>query len=284
MESSERGILLHRQLQQMLSSIADEGKSFRSLSFEEFKGYDPYESENIDYLSIPGSGHPFWRVDLDTLYHPSDGKKNVLEKFLEAEKLNINIKTNPHLFEHEFRDQVITEQNIDEPSRSFKIRGKIDRIDIDTEKTFFTVTDYKTSKGASHKEIENGLSLQLPLYLRIAEDILRLHIGSELEGVGAFYHKLTGKEAGKEQVLLVKEYAEAVFENLGKRTKGIKTKEELEAIIETTIRYANDYIDGMTRGEFPLVREDGTSACTYCDYKRACRIYEARENGVLRKV
>ena len=286
MESSERGILLHRQLQKMLASIGDEGKNFRLLSADEFKSYDPYSGEKLDdLLSKPGARHPFWRIDLDTLYNPPDGRKGVLDKFLDAEKRNDAIKTYPILFEQGFENQVVTEQNGDEPGRSFKIRGKIDRIDIDSERTFYTVTDYKTSKGASTGEINKGLSLQLPLYLRIAEDILRLHIGSELEGVGAFYHKLTGKEAGKEQALLLKEYAERAFEDIGRKRKGIiETKEELQSVIETTIRYANDYIDGMTRGEFPLVREDGTSACTYCDYKRACRIYEARENGVLRKV
>ncbi len=286
MESSERGVLLHRQLQKMLATIGEQGKNFRSLSFDEFKSYDPYSGEKLDdLLSKPGARHPFWRIDLDTLYNPPDGRKGVLDKFLEAEQRNDAIKTYPVLFEQGFESQVVTEQNGDEPGRSFKIRGKIDRIDIDSENTFYTVTDYKTSKGASKKEIENGLSLQLPLYLRIAEDILRLHIGSELEGVGAFYHKLTGKEVGKEPALLIRDYAAKTYVEISKsKKKGIaESPEELEAIIETTIRYANDYIDGMTRGEFPLVREDGTSACTYCDYKRACRVYEAKENGTLRR-
>lgn len=286
MESSERGILLHRQLQKMLVSIGEEGKNFRSLSFDEFKRYDPYSGEKLDdLLSKPGARHPFWRIDLDTLYDPPEGRKGVLDKFLEAEQRNDAIKTFPVLFEQGFENQVVTEQIGDEPGRSFKIRGKIDRIDIDSENTYYTVTDYKTSKGASKKEIENGLSLQLPLYLRIAEDILRSYIGSELEGVGAFYHTLTGKEAGKEPALLIRDYAAKTYVEISKsKKKGIaESPEELESIIETTIRYANDYIDGMTRGEFPLVREDGTSACTYCDYKRACRIYEAKENGTLRK-
>jgi ATP-dependent helicase/nuclease subunit B len=286
MESSERGILLHRQLQKMLTSISEEGKNFRLLSADEFKSYDPYRGEKLDdLLSKPGARHPFWRIDLDTLYDPPEGRKGVLDKFLEAEQRNDLIKTHPVLFEQGFENQVVTEQSGDEPGRSFKIRGKIDRIDIDSDNTFYTVTDYKTSKGASKKEIENGLSLQLPLYLRIAEDILRLYIGSELEGVGAFYHKLTGKEAGKEPALLIRDYAAKTYVEISKsKKKGIaESPEELQSIIETTIRYANDYIDGMTRGEFPLVREDGTSACTYCDYKRACRIYEAKENGTLRK-
>jgi ATP-dependent helicase/DNAse subunit B len=285
MESSERGVLLHRQLQKMLTSIGEEGKNFRSLSFNEFKSYDPYSGEKLDdLLSKPGARHPFWRIDLDTLYTPPEGRKGVLDKFLEAEKRNEAITTSPILFEHGFENQVVTEQSGDEPGRSFKIRGKIDRIDIDSENSFYTVTDYKTSKGAGTGEISKGLSLQLPLYLRIAEDILRLHIGSELEGVGAFYHKLTGKEAGKDPALLIRDYAAKTYVEITKsKKKGIaESPEELESIIETTIRYANDYIDGMTRGEFPIVREDGTSACTYCDIKRACRIYEARENGALR--
>jgi ATP-dependent helicase/nuclease subunit B len=280
MESSERGILLHRQLQKMLEKISEEGKDFREMNIAEFKSYDPYSGEALEtLLSQPGARHPFWRIDLDTLYSPAEVGKGVLDKFLEAEQKNKDIKTHPVLFEKEFERSVI-----DDEGRTFKIRGKIDRIDIDSDNSFYTVTDYKTSRGAEQKDIKNGLSLQLPLYLRIAEDLLKMHVGSELAGVGAFYHKLTGKESGKEPALLLRDYADKAFEQISKsKKKGIiESAEELESVIATTIRYANSYIDGITRGEFPLVREDGTETCKHCDYKRACRLYEAQENGTLR--
>lgn len=285
MESYERGNLLHYQLEKMLSAIRDRGIDFRTLTLEEFKEYDPYNGETTDHLSEAGTRHPFWRVDLDALYDPPEGRAGVLQKFLEAEKSNPNIVTKPILFEKKFEDQVIKDKTVGDDQRSFRLRGAIDRIDVDSGNTFFTVTDYKTSKGATKKDIENGVSLQLPLYLRVAEDILRTHLGSELQGVGAFYHTLTGTDTGKSPALLLRDYAERTYKSITNTTKvGIAdSPEELDAMISTTIRYANDYIDGMTRGEFPLVREDGTAACKYCDYKRACRKNEAQEHGTLRK-
>ena len=44
---------------------------------------------------------------------------------------------------------------------------------MDEASGIFSVTDYKSGKSASSKDIKEGMSLQLPLYLRIAEDLLR---------------------------------------------------------------------------------------------------------------
>lgn len=287
MEASERGVLLHKELHEMLAAISAKGKDFREMEYAEFVSYDPYGGKGREaLLARPGASHPFWRIDLDTLYEP-EGRKNVLEKFLDAEKANKAIETKPLLLEEEFTAVRITEPAPDDGSeaRSFRIRGKIDRIDANDDRSFFIVTDYKTSRSVDINEIRSGKSLQLPLYLRVAEDLLRAHLGADIEGVGAFYHTLTGKEAGKKNAFVLKEYAEKVFEKIGKKRKGfIETKEELADIIETTIRFAADYIDGITRGEFPLAKkEDVETVCKYCPYKRACRLNEAMENGALRQ-
>jgi ATP-dependent helicase/DNAse subunit B len=171
-----------------------------------------------------------------------------------------------------------------------KFRGKIDRIDMDDAAGIFSVTDYKSGKTASAKDIREGISLQLPLYLRIAEDLLRAHLGEkEMTGVAGIYHSLLGKESKHQLALGLHESAGKAFEghkrgSNSKLAAELETIEELEAIIEKTIEFAKSYVEGITRGEFPLVKEaNRETACRYCDYKKVCRVGEAMENGALRK-
>ena len=56
----------------------------------------------------------------------------------------------------------------------------------------------------------------------------------------------------------------------------------LQEAIDKTVTRAYDYVQGMTEGHFPLTREDRTDkSCTYCAYKRSCRVAEATEYGTL---
>src|ERR1051325_10672976 len=94
-----------------------------------------------------------------------------------------------------------------------KIRGKIDRIDMDEAAGIFSVTDYKSGKHASAKDIREGRSLQLPLYLLIAEDMLRAHLGDkEMSGVAGLYHSLLGKDSKQQLALGLHEFAGKAFE------------------------------------------------------------------------
>jgi ATP-dependent helicase/DNAse subunit B len=171
-----------------------------------------------------------------------------------------------------------------------KFRGKIDRIDMDMDSGIFSVTDYKTRTSATIKDIEEGISLQLPLYLRIAEDLLRAQIGDkEMTGVAGIYHTLLGKESKQQLALGLHEFAGQAFEGhksggkntlIGER----ETVEDFAAIIEKTVEFAKSYVEGITRGEFPLVKESyAETACRFCDYKKVCRVGEAMENSALRK-
>ena len=58
-----------------------------------------------------------------------------------------------------------------------KIRGKIDRIDIDEKEKTFEVVDYKLSgKKPKRDELDEGLSLQLPLYMYAAKELINAQL------------------------------------------------------------------------------------------------------------
>ncbi|QZX99237.1 PD-(D/E)XK nuclease family protein [Halobaculum rubrum] len=73
------------------------------------------------------------------------------------------------------------------PDAPFRFRGKVDRVDIvpDATPTQITAIDYKTGSHPSVSDVRNGVSFQLPLYLRLLETAL-----DDVETVGAAYYDL----------------------------------------------------------------------------------------------
>ena len=62
-----------------------------------------------------------------------------------------------------------------------KLRGKIDRIDLDEKNMKYSVIDYKTgSKAPLVKELREGFSLQLPVYLAAAGEMLKDKYGCDV--------------------------------------------------------------------------------------------------------
>jgi len=296
LSGAERGTMLHDSLYQILTGLRERGQKIRSISDEDFI---KATNEILDAKNTSGSlskNHPFIRLDKEELYSPSEPGIGVLKKFIDAERKFGKFITSPSFFEATFglplaedkRDKTLySEEHIE--IGGIKFRGKIDRIDMNESGSVYTVTDYKSRTAASKNDIDTGVSLQLPLYLRIAEDLLRAHIGDkEMSGVAAMYHTLLGKESKQQLALGIHEYAGTVFEGHGSGGKNklkseVETAEELEEIINATIEFAKSYVEGITRGEFPLVKETNReTACRYCDYKKVCRVGEAVENGALR--
>ncbi|MBL7685833.1 MAG: PD-(D/E)XK nuclease family protein, partial [Deltaproteobacteria bacterium] len=105
--------------------------------------------------------------------------QNLLKEFWSK-----NVDTNafvPRYFEKNF------EISLDAPNRTpLKIRGKIDRIDLNASETEFIVYDYKTgeTQGLS-SEIIKFKKFQLPLYLLAAEEFLKKNHSPLIEGKGA---------------------------------------------------------------------------------------------------
>ncbi len=281
LNAMESGNLLHERLHHMLETIRDEGKDLRGMDYTEFRNYDPFYNKYEELAERkPAARHPFWRADMEAMLDP-EGGLSVFEKFLAAEQKQ-GKTTKPLFFEQEFKAHEIVEAGVDDETRTFRLRGKIDRIDVDEDAGIYAIVDYKLRNTPSMNDIVAGKSLQLPLYLRVADDLLRQKLG--VEGVAALYQTLLGEKSEKKAALVIEEFSEKVFEAKGQKKNGfIKSAEELREVIEQTVRYANSYIDGITHGEFPLVKETERDVCAYCPYHNACRVESAQRAGVLRR-
>ncbi len=217
----------------------------------------------------------YWEVDKESLLG-TPGRKGVLHEFLDLERKR-KLDVAPAFFELAFGPKVSSRKRTD-PSVMYsqpitvggaRIRGKIDR--VDTGKSFFTIIDYKTGATiARRKDIEQGMSLQLPVYLYAVEKILSEKLESEMKGVAGIYYSLTPPV--REQIGLASdEHTGKAF--LASRSRQIvQNDEDLKAIIDRAIQYVNQYVRCISEGEFPVEPKMPDKVCSYCDFRTVCRI------------
>jgi ATP-dependent helicase/nuclease subunit B len=143
-----------------------------------------------------------------------------------------------------------------------KFRGQIDRIDAAGPNAFFLV-DYK-SKGtkAMPKAIEQGIDFQLPVYLKVAEQVLF----GKGTAVGGAYFSI--EKADRTTGALVK--AEHL-QDLGMGKKRLKLgREEWEALLAESESTLRRYREQMADGQFQVAPRD-VKVCDHCEYRKACR-------------
>jgi ATP-dependent helicase/nuclease subunit B len=287
LDSREKGNFLHSVLREFLASRRDRGEpALQDLSVEQL---DPVftEARSIanQHLAGMNSQHPFFQLDTERMIGNGE-KEGVLERFIRKEQERGPLKTRPRFFEASFGGKtgssLETDSEINHPEPitigGVRLRGKIDRIDVGD--GGFTIIDYKSGNSKKMKDIERGTSLQLPLYLRVAEDLLR-SIHHDLKGVAALYHKVTELESKRELGLAVKSYMTTHFEKM--RGHGLVESEgELQELIDRTVEKTKAYVQGMSEGKFGLADKDLIKqSCTYCSYYNACRVKEAKDFDVL---
>ncbi len=136
----------------------------------------------------------------------------------------------------------------------------------------FNIVDYKL-KGAkpTKSDLENGLSLQLPVYLLAGKQILKEENNLEFEG--------------NDMIIFSLNYKDEKFGSLPIRLKGNakleqKEKRELnESLLEVTKGHLINYHNKIKNGTFNISelenRED--KVCKYCDFKSFCRVKEIFE-------
>lgn len=205
------------------------------------------------------SPHSFLEKEM-ILGFNGDKKKSILHKFLELEKAGSSFI--PKYFEISFGSK-----NDDDSESvragSVKIKGRIDRIDVNGDENLFSVVDYK-SRGREIKEREllDGLALQIPIYMFAAKNLLAKKEKKDYAPHNGYIYSLRYKENkfGKK----------AVFKN--KKEENISEATEIQ--INRSIEYINEYVDKISRGIFNLSELDNreTAVCRYCEYFRICRI------------
>lgn len=135
-----------------------------------------------------------------------------------------------------------------------RLAGKIDRIDVQDQS--LRIIDYKTSVHVSHGAIEDGVSLQLPLYALVVEE-----------------HLLPGYECA--QAVLLEIGAKKTRECLNRNGKAGGKRLTWPEREEMVRRRVGEYVQGIRRGEFPPRPYEG-KPCAWCPFERACRYEKAR--------
>jgi ATP-dependent helicase/nuclease subunit B len=188
-----------------------------------------------------------------------DKKNSILHKFFEVEN-ETDDGFVPSFLEASFGwlKEEKNEYSISSPlyAEDIKLRGKVDRIDVNKTSNQFTVIDYKSGKiGGELKKAQAGEYFQLPVYIRAAEKIIK-------EKLGADYR-----------------YAEAILFSL-KFVEGKFKKEKVELTEEDLVQsfeFIAEHIKNISEGKFNIAPpEKQKKVCDYCRHESICRRLESK--------
>lgn len=217
----------------------------------------------------------FWDVEQELILG-TNNRKGLLQEFLEHERERV-LEVRPAYFEVAFGSRT---GKIADPTLFHKdpvsagsvlLRGKVDRIDMDAAGRF-SIIDYKTgSHLASRKEIDEGISVQIPLYLHAIETVLASTAAAKPAGVSGSYYSLRSPVKAK-LCIGSEEHRGTAFSLLRTSAALLSSDEELRAVIDQTIRYVNSYVDEIAAGKFPVSPKHPETVCSYCAYNSVCRI------------
>ncbi len=201
---------------------------------------------------------------------------SILYRFLEVER-NDNSGFTPKYFEASFGFENLKEESTMMRTEPIKIggvliRGKIDRIEINEKEKLYNVVDYKLSgKKPSQKEISDGLSLQLPVYLFAARQLL----GEDYEGAGMIIYSLkyNAGDFGKQLANENRARGKLIKKENPDKSEFAEINENLFNILEEKI---TEYVKNISLGRFPLstIENREETVCKYCPYQAICRAAE----------
>jgi ATP-dependent helicase/DNAse subunit B len=154
-----------------------------------------------------------------------------------------------------------------------KLRGKIDRIDINEKNKLYNVIDYKLKgRKPSLKDLESGISLQLPVYLIAAKTILENYGKINFDGFKMIIYSLDFNKDnfGPMPIALSGRKKEKIEEIK-------KLNDNQSQLTETALM---KYHSGIKNGKFHLSELDNREEkiCRYCEFGSLCRLREVFAN------
>ena len=209
----------------------------------------------VEELSYMYYDHPFMELEKRAMFGDiNQGIKGTLSRWLDGEIDSQKDGLFPALFETSFGDKYKSSNQIPpiHITNQILLQGKIDRIDISLDNASFKIIDYKTgSSTISQKDVESGNKLQMPLYIKAAQNILEHQYNSiDPKAVNPTYYSL-------------QEF---------KSKTAFKTNSDIEEKIQSILEKTDQEILKMKEGHFP-VKPLNKASCTYCNYSSICRIY-----------
>jgi ATP-dependent helicase/nuclease subunit B len=265
-EALEMGSLLHTILYEFYSEIRRKKIVLHTCSDDEFK----YAESLIfklaeEKVAEANFNSPLTFYEKEKILGINNKRKNsILYEFLKAER-DSEEGFIPEYFEISFGESKGTTQSNQSPAiKDFKVkdisvRGKIDRVDIDSSGKKFRVVDYKLGgKRPLDKELQTGISLQLPLYMFAAKQLIKAQLNKDYDPAGAAIYSL--------------KYGE---KNFGIKPLGMLSS-NAEEIIKICLDAIEKYVNDIVGGKFNLttLEDRENKVCRFCSFKPVCRIQE----------
>ena len=276
LEAFEFGSLIHSILFEFYATLKKRGIILKNCSDDKFEKAESIlfdiASKKFDDLSLSSDLAFFEREKLLGI----DGKKknSILYKFLQEERSNKEGYI-PSFFELGFGD-IKKDKILQIPQKKeikigeISLRGKIDRIDINESNNTLKVVDYKLGgTSPTIEDLKTGLSLQLPLYLLAAKELISAHFNDEFIPAGAeiFSLKYSEKDFGIKSISLKRK---------GKNESLDVQIQNAEEMIKICIEMINNYVGDISQGKFnlSLLNDRESKICRFCDFKKVCRIQD----------
>ena len=146
---------------------------------------------------------------------------------------------------------------LDSPHGPIRLRGRIDRVDLAADGPGWQVVDYKSGSSPGPKDMQEGTSLQLPIYLWAARELL----GPE-----------AARGTARAMFLPIRHPREACL--LASATAKGEPSEAFGRALARAAEYVRRYVDAMRRGLYPVYPRQGCSG--RCDFQEICRFAEWR--------
>lgn len=282
----DRGKVIHKILFRFYNQLKAEGKipidnknKFKS-ALTELKKIAVEELGNLSYKGA------FWEVECDNILgNMTENIGGLLEAFLKLEMKRMEnpetAKFLPAYFEVSFGMKTKSQQSDDistaEPfvlkhnGSQIKLQGRIDRIDLSDSE--FVIYDYKTSSNLPIKrDIEEGISFQLPVYLLVTKELLKKKLGKKFEPIGALYYVLVDQDTCEmTSFISAGKYKDLIEKITGKRKRQKDSDNLLNEVLDIVKQHMFNYLNNIRFGNFVARDVYIHNRCEYCPFYEICR-------------
>lgn len=268
-EAFELGSLIHSILYKFYSEIHSQGITLAGCSEEDFikseKLLFNIADEKVKSIRFNSPASFF---DREKIFGINGQKENsILYQFLLTERSSEKDYL-PKYFEYAFNN-VLNSSNSQTKTDGIKLRGKVDRIDINEHSKTFKVVDYKLSgKKPTKEDLITGISLQLPLYMFASKLLIQAELNLEFNPSAAEIYSL-----------------KLIQKDFGRKAVSIESKKNLNdgqlidmnnKMIDIALNSVSSYVEKIINGDFRLSQLENreNKICRYCEFKSICRIQE----------
>ena len=198
----------------------------------------------------------------------SKKENSILYQFLLTER-NSDRGFIPEYFEYGFGSLSKDNDTSSIEVNGIKLRGKVDRIDLNNEDKTFKVVDYKLGgKKPLKDDLLLGISLQLPLYMYASKVLIEAELNGKYNPLSAEIYslKLTQKDFGRKAISIESK----------RNLSDDQLIEMNERIINIAVEAVQKYVKHIADGDFRLSQLENreNKVCRYCEFKSVCRIQE----------